>query len=331
MGLLQDIQTAATNSDRSVTDLLRLAIVLGRRLRHQPLTDWAHRELEGYVDHSEEVPTYRRLRNATLIGQFLGPFGAAVKNSPIPTDVLPREIRDLVKSMPLVEPIASYEDGAKGEGNLSMPLPQIVSIFGVMNIEYWRGYTLAEAELRFSRGVIQGVIDAVRTRLLEFALEIESLNPKAGEAPSVGPPPVDPPMVQQVFDSTIIYGGTVVSNRSSKVSTVVSGSKNVQVAQGDRVKQRQSVVSTTGLSGDEFLRAIEAVRTEIDANIPEESERAEAQSLLSELENRGLSGAVSPVVRAVYEALMRFGGDHPALANALTVLGTVLGYSAVTA
>ena len=327
MGLLQDIQHAATNSERSVTDLLRMAIVLARRLRHDPLAHWARRELDGYFGEASQVPEYRRLKNGVLIGQFLGPFGSAVKNSPIPLDSLPKEVRESIRSMPLVEPIASYEAATGGEsGTLTMPLPQVVSIFGRLGLEYWRGYTLAEAELRFSSGVVRGVIDAVRTRLLEFALEIEAVNPAAGEAPSIGPPPVAPPVVQQLFDSTIFLGGSTMQKQTTNTNVVV-GSEGVQIGQGERLRQEQTVTTRTGIDGDDFVLAIKALRRAIDSEISDVEARADAQELVNELEARACSPG-SPVVRAVCEALTRFAGAHPGLAEALATLGVVLGCAA---
>jgi hypothetical protein len=323
MGLLQDIQIAATNSERSSTDLLRMAIVLASRLRHEPLAKWARSELDGYVGRSEEVPAYRRLHHAVLIGDFFGPFGSAVKNSPIPLDILPEEVRKYVREMPMVESVSSYEAlGRSGKGTVHMPLPEVVSIFGALGLEYWRGHTLAEAHLRISVGTIRSVVDAVRTRLLDFALEIETVNAAAGEAPSIGPPPVDPPTVQHIFDSTIVMGGTV---KQTNTKTTVTSSSNVQLAVGKNVQQRQRV--TNGVAGDELAVAFSALRKSIDTEIESDDARAEAHELANELEAKAETPH-GPVVRAVYEALTRISADHPGLTETVAALGVILGCAA---
>lgn len=50
--LLQQMQEEATDQEAPLTTLLRRALILGRRLEYQPVSDWAQRELEGYPDGS---------------------------------------------------------------------------------------------------------------------------------------------------------------------------------------------------------------------------------------------------------------------------------------
>lgn len=58
MGILQDIIAEATASDSNAPRLLRLCMVLGSRLPHEPLKTWARYELEGYPK-DVDVPSYR--------------------------------------------------------------------------------------------------------------------------------------------------------------------------------------------------------------------------------------------------------------------------------
>ena len=57
-----------------------------------------------------------------------------------------------------------------------------------------------------SLGILAGILDTVRTRVLEFALEIEKANPEAGEASLHGVPPVPPEKVERIVNVTV-YGG----------------------------------------------------------------------------------------------------------------------------
>jgi hypothetical protein len=80
------------------------------------------------------------------------------------------------------------------------------------------------------RGGVVGILDTVRTRILNFVLEIESEAPDAGEA-APGVHPVSQERVNQVFH-TQIYGnvGNVAAGgegfSQSSVSAVVQGDFN---------------------------------------------------------------------------------------------------------
>lgn len=74
MPLLQDIIGEATAKSGDVPRKLHLCLVLAKRLKHQPLEQWARYELGGYpVDVL--LPTYRsgfRCRNRGLYEHFAG-------------------------------------------------------------------------------------------------------------------------------------------------------------------------------------------------------------------------------------------------------------------
>jgi hypothetical protein len=74
MGLLTDIENAATNSSIPVNDILRKCLVLAAKLKHKELAEWSTNELNGYTD-KEKVPTYRIIHLSSPIGHFQGAFG----------------------------------------------------------------------------------------------------------------------------------------------------------------------------------------------------------------------------------------------------------------
>jgi hypothetical protein len=57
MGLLQDIEHAATSSDRPLTDVLRMAKLLAAKLDNALLREWADQELNGYTDNAPLPPS----------------------------------------------------------------------------------------------------------------------------------------------------------------------------------------------------------------------------------------------------------------------------------
>jgi hypothetical protein len=128
------------------------------------------------------------------------------------------------------EPISSLADlvSKGGAGSFRVQWPaDLVAQVGQDIVEYM---ACVNAWQVIPRGGIVGILDTVRTRILNFVLEIESEAPDAGEAaPGVRPVPQE--RVNQVFH-TQIYGnvGNVAAGSDgfsqSNVSAVVQGDFN---------------------------------------------------------------------------------------------------------
>ena len=61
--LVLELQQGALDSSVSVTDLLRKALVVARKLDIQDIQEWLNHELNGYPEVSE-VPAYRMLQGS---------------------------------------------------------------------------------------------------------------------------------------------------------------------------------------------------------------------------------------------------------------------------
>jgi hypothetical protein len=72
------------------------------------------------------------------------------------------------------------------------------------------------AHIQLARGVIVGILDAVRNRVLKFVLEIEAQAPDAGEV-ALGGVPISQERVTQIYN-TNIWGGTNIAVGSSSVT-----------------------------------------------------------------------------------------------------------------
>lgn len=65
--------------------------------------------------------------------------------------------------------------------------------------------------------LLASILDVIRTKILDFALEIEAENPEAGEAqPNTQPIPQE--KVQQVFNTYIVGNGNNIATASQHVS-----------------------------------------------------------------------------------------------------------------
>lgn len=227
MSLLRDIQSAALDSKVHLPDLLRKCKVLAARLGNEDFKRWVDCELNGY-GAQENLPGYRSFRVESC-GHFSGYAGSGLKNAPIPPSCLPEQFRENVGTYSSREPISALADlvsrGDSGTFRVSWPT-DLVRLVGQDIYEYMNCLSAWQV---VPRGGVVGILDTVRTRILNFVLEIESEAPDAGEAaPGVHPVPQE--RVNQVFH-TQIFGnvGNVAAGEGfsqSNITAVVQGDFN---------------------------------------------------------------------------------------------------------
>lgn len=202
MSLLRDIQQAAIDENSQVATLLRKCKVLATRLGSQEFSNWIDNELNGYKN-LDELPSYRVFR-VNSYGDFVGYFGRQGKNLPIPPGVFPEDIREYVETMKLTMSISSLASLAESEEGLREAWPP--EVIRIMGAKIYEDMNCLSAWKALSHAALVGVIDTVRTRVLNFALQIEKEYPDAGEA-SINSMPVPEEKVSQVFNTYIT--GTV--------------------------------------------------------------------------------------------------------------------------
>ncbi|MCF2526601.1 AbiTii domain-containing protein [Yinghuangia soli] len=215
MALLQDIIIEAAGESTSTASLLRKARVLATRLGITEALTWIGHELNGYTG---EVPEYRGPIPCEVRGKFLGPFNSSLSNVQVATELLPARFRDLDKIF-LRQSVSAIEDLAarSGDGMLSSPWP------GAAVASFNAGQEAGEFTLYPDMGAIaiwnsvppsemKAVVDAVRTRVLDFALKLEQEDPEAGE--KAGDSLVTAEKGNDIFN-TIINGPANVAQGSS--------------------------------------------------------------------------------------------------------------------
>ena len=213
MSLLRDVQEAAIDEQSQVATLLRKCKVLAARLGSEELSRWIDNELNGY-ESLDQLPSYRVL-NVRSYGDFVGPFGRQMKNAPIPPGALPEELREGIQTSRISMPISTLTSLSTHESSsrLSWP-PDVVSIYGE---RIYEGMNCLIAWQLLPRSALVAILDTVRTRVLNFALEIEKEYPNAGEA-AVNSNPVPEEKVSQVFNTFI----------TGTVQNLATGSNNVE-------------------------------------------------------------------------------------------------------
>src|SRR5579862_182566 len=215
MSLLREIQDAAIDGKSDITTLLRKCKVLATRLGNDQFKSWVDWELSGYPS-KESLPDYRVL-HVQSFGHFSGPFGSGMRNAPIAPSCIDEVARDLVDKIHNMAPISSIADLIRepdGSGSFKAHWP--ADLIAMFADKIYQNQNCLSAWQVVPRGQVVAIVDAVRNRILNFVLEIEVIDPAAGEA-LPGKHPIAEEKIAQVFHNHI-YGN---------VGNIASGSANV--------------------------------------------------------------------------------------------------------
>jgi AbiTii-like protein len=249
MSLLRDIQDGAIRTDTPVSVLLRQCLVLAARLQHEPLRDWAQLELNRYPADIP-LPPYRPKITAQVLGNFSGPFGSGARNMNLPESVLPEDLRDDLFRVEVREGVAHIEGLVNsGENQFEMPWP--ADVVATYQEDFVESMNLVGARKVVPATLFLGVLSGIRDRIVQFALEIEALDPAAGEA-DPGTAPIEQAQVTQIFNQTFHGDNTAFAAAGHTVN-------QTQTTQVDTQAVRETA-DAFGISGQDrkaLLAAIE--------------------------------------------------------------------------
>lgn len=267
MSKLTDIIDAATGETVSIGSLLRMVKVLAARVETQVLLDWVDNELGGYRD--AHIPEYRGPFQVQVLSDWSGPMDSILRNVPLPPSAFPQWLRDIgTFEVVFKQSVSELERLAQADGALSFGWG--TDLIGRINGQMRGGHMpdlqrmapmhgIVTANRMVSPGLIESVLDQVRTRVLGLALDLERVMPDAGEP---GAQLSQPETVTNIVN-TFIYGSgntlALGSPGAVQVETVVAGD----------LAGLLNAVSALGLSPDrvsELRMAIEA--DEADAEKP---------------------------------------------------------------
>ena len=162
--LVLELQADAINREVSCSDLLRKALVVSKKLEVDSIENWLYQELNGYSDSSnDKIPDYRIVRGQVkALNPYHGYQPVYFENRKVA-----ERLRKRKTVQPIVELIALLENREKGS-LLHFPLPQNIAIDLMADISSASPPTL---EIPYTE--IVRILDTVRNKVLEWALELE--------------------------------------------------------------------------------------------------------------------------------------------------------------
>ena len=173
MQLIEDIIDLLSSDTSSIENALIKAQVLAHKLGDADFKQWVNYELKGYPKDVERPP-YRFLP-ITIMGTFSN--GAYRHNDEVlPLMHLNNEIRDMLTTKKLTESIAVIESWSKNEKDLSVVVTP--EFYPLLSKGLDNSYQVERAWGKNSMGAMLQVTVEVRSRLLDFALQLSDKMPK---------------------------------------------------------------------------------------------------------------------------------------------------------
>ena len=225
MSLLDEIRSDLTNQSADLSNTLRKAKILASAIRLPEFRDWVDFELSGYPDR-DKLPSYRRFR-PTNLGTFSGSFGSGVKNQVLPTYNLPEEVKDFAENLLFFDGVGALEARMSSDGQLKWPHEMVLLSREVLRMD---GMVLVEAHQPVPSYLIEGILDQVKNKLLDFILGLQESNITEEDLDNRN---VEPEATRNLFyiniygDRNIVAGGEQVTQQ---VNTVEKGDIDSLVA-----------------------------------------------------------------------------------------------------
>lgn len=220
MKLLDDIIALLSDERPVLADALIKTKVLLHGLGRKDLTEWVNFELNGYPEDAT-LPSYRiistEVRGAVTNGVYF------YRDHPLPVLHLNEQIRERYQRLQLRQSIAAVEElAATGEKGLTSPIP--VELNALFNRALGQGYQVQRAWCDIGVGQLTEIKTQVRSRLLDFLLELREKigsEPTTEELKRVGQSPETASMFNHAIfgdNVTILVGNNSAQTVSNRVS-----------------------------------------------------------------------------------------------------------------
>ena len=158
--IVLELQRDALNAQVAISDLLRKAMVVARKLNVQEMSLWTRKELLGY-DDGDELPS---------TGKVPGHPKATMQGRTQPFGMEDPEQDRLIRTVRLRQPIGELQNFADDSENGTLTLPLPPAMGAVFNRVF--GYQ-ADYRIDFSQASVAGAIDVVHNTVLEWSLRLE--------------------------------------------------------------------------------------------------------------------------------------------------------------
>jgi hypothetical protein len=295
--LLREIQSAATDQSTDIATVLRKAKILAARLQNPEFERWVDHELKGYPE-SEDLPSYRIAKVSAICNLRDVRGGRSWDDAPVFLSVLPDFLKEIATVARLYNPISTYSAMIATDHEIRARWPQEYAVLHAG--KGYNGFECVGAWSAVPRTSIIALVDAVRTRVLEFALKIEAAAPEAGETPFGSPAPIPQEKIAQIFNTYVTGNGNNVASGSPHSSLAAT----LGVTAGDAASLL-AAVRLAGVDDKQLAELNEATKSG-------DRKKAAVEGWLSKFTMAATSGAASGTLSIVAKAVAAYLGFHVA-------------------
>ena len=186
------------------------------------MEEWVRHESEGYPPDAS-LPPYRFIE-ISYKATFSGPFGSGIRNAPIPTQLIRKFAGERWVKYELRQSIAGIDDLVASDpgGILTVDASDLILR---LQGKVYQDYACNDVQATVSRAALVEIQHAVRSRILDFTLQLQKSVPEAaaidlGTAQTLSTSASDSQKVSQIHQQ-IVYGNVTSISSSGPGSSVV--------------------------------------------------------------------------------------------------------------
>jgi hypothetical protein len=245
--ILDEIQRGALDERTPLAHTLRKCLLLGGMAHSTVLRDWASRELNGYSagDH-HELPDWRKVYAPLQIDGAV--FGGIVRQQTISSYSLPDFARDTItEEVTLTQGVGALEALLRNADGTVVKLgpPGSADLVMFMNHDSDEPHQHIE-RLYWAVSVtaIEGVLDRIRTALVQLVAEIRSNMPDDSVVPT-------PEVANQAYNVAVKgkFARVTINNASSGAVITNNGPAEPEPPQTGRLSWKKIGAGLVGLAG----------------------------------------------------------------------------------
>lgn len=245
--LLDDLITALSDESESLSGILLKTKVFLHQIGKKELAEWVKHEMNGYPTDAT-VPDYRVL--SSIVKANLESIRFRATSHPIPTMHLQGPLKQFCDEAVVVHPISTIEHWANGDAAfLHRPIPMEAN--GVLQEPLQSGVYIQSAWCETPVTEVRGILVQVRSRLLDFLLELKDEIGSLQESDDIRKK-VDAIDTSGMFAKAVFGANTVivVGDGSYAKATQIVGSDNLVEAARDLADQLGAVLPAAGLPAE---------------------------------------------------------------------------------
>lgn len=302
MELVRELRDEIVEESKSLSSILRKAKIVASLLDDADLKRWLDHELSGY-DSGADLPLYRKLQ-VPLLGDFYGPMGSSLTGYSIPISFLPDTVREFANDLPVVHPVREIESmAASASEGLRNRLPTEAVILSRDKVKVSGGLVLAELYQPITRANLESILDAVRTRFLDFLLALQEIDARVLDS-EAALEELPKEKVSKTFNVTV-YGDHNVIAAESRLGDVT-----VETVKENDLASLVQLLTKLGVGKADLTELQTAI--EEDGPRPNKSLGSRVQAWIGDMLSKAVGGtwkvALTAAPGLLKEAIFRYYG-----------------------